>query len=85
MCHTITLLSSSFVEEEHQTWYFLTVSLHIIYIWKVYTCVYSITDCHDIREDTSDMAYVTDADIKGGIYLNSDMVSITVMPCTKMN
>jgi ethanolaminephosphotransferase len=29
--HTLSLLSSSYVEEEHQTWYFLSTSIHIIH------------------------------------------------------
>jgi len=28
--HTLSLLSSSFVEEEHQTWYFYTVFVHLL-------------------------------------------------------
>ena len=28
--HTLSLLSSSFVEEEHQTWYFLTVTMWLV-------------------------------------------------------
>ena len=28
--HTVSLLSSSFVEEEHQTWYFLTVTVCLL-------------------------------------------------------
>ncbi|XP_033738770.1 GPI ethanolamine phosphate transferase 2-like isoform X2 [Pecten maximus] len=29
ICHTLSLLSSSYVEEEHQTWYFYTVTIHL--------------------------------------------------------
>ncbi|XP_061192522.1 GPI ethanolamine phosphate transferase 2-like [Saccostrea echinata] len=29
--HTVSLLSSSYVEEEHQTWYFLSTSIHILH------------------------------------------------------
>lgn len=32
LAHTLTLTSSSFVEEEHQTFYFLTTSLHVLLI-----------------------------------------------------
>jgi len=28
--HTLSLLASSFVEEEHQTWYFLTVTIWLL-------------------------------------------------------
>lgn len=28
--HTISLAASSFVEEEQQTWYFVTASIHVI-------------------------------------------------------
>lgn len=30
--HSVSLLSSSFVEEEHQTWYFLTVTVFLAFI-----------------------------------------------------
>ncbi|KAK3089470.1 hypothetical protein FSP39_003870 [Pinctada imbricata] len=33
--HTLSLLSSSFVEEEHQTWYFLTVTFHLLIMYLV--------------------------------------------------
>ncbi|KAK3577520.1 hypothetical protein CHS0354_026476 [Potamilus streckersoni] len=37
VCHTLSLLSSSFVEEEHQTWYFLTMTFHILLLAKIFT------------------------------------------------
>lgn len=35
LLHTISLLSSSYVEEEHQTWYFLSTSIHILHLFSV--------------------------------------------------
>lgn len=35
LLHTISLLSSSYVEEEHQTWYFLSTSIHILHLSSV--------------------------------------------------
>lgn len=32
LLHTLSLLSSSYVEEEHQTWYFLSTSVHILHL-----------------------------------------------------
>ena len=32
VAHTITLLASSFVEEEHQTWYFFTLTAVVLLI-----------------------------------------------------
>ncbi|XP_077982034.1 GPI ethanolamine phosphate transferase 2, catalytic subunit-like [Glandiceps talaboti] len=32
--HTFSLLSSSFVEEEHQTWYFYTMTLNLYFVYK---------------------------------------------------
>ena len=35
--HTFSLLSSSFVEEEHQTWYFVTVTFNLVIMVTVIT------------------------------------------------
>lgn len=35
LLHTVSLLSSSYVEEEHQTWYFLSTSIHILHLMSV--------------------------------------------------
>ncbi len=36
--HTFSLLSSSFVEEEHQTWYFLSVSAYFLLAGHALSC-----------------------------------------------
>ncbi|KAK7508127.1 hypothetical protein BaRGS_00000366 [Batillaria attramentaria] len=33
--HTLSLVSSSFVEEEHQTWYFITSSIHTLLLFRL--------------------------------------------------
>ena len=35
LLHNISLLSTSFIEEEHQTWYFLTTSYHFIVLYEI--------------------------------------------------
>ncbi|XP_046846376.1 GPI ethanolamine phosphate transferase 2-like isoform X1 [Xenia sp. Carnegie-2017] len=35
LLHNISLLSTSFIEEEHQTWYFLTTTYHSIVFFKI--------------------------------------------------
>ena len=44
--HTISLLSSSFVEEEHQTWYFFTLTLHLCVTLKI---LKSRVQCDEIK------------------------------------
>ena len=36
LLHNISLLSTSFIEEEHQTWYFLTTTYHFVLLYKIY-------------------------------------------------
>lgn len=47
LCHTSTMLASSFIEEEHQTWYFLTVSINsvlcVIFIKTYATGIVALT------------------------------------------
>ena len=49
LLHTVSMLSSSYIEEEHQTWYFLTQSLNVILVVSFYTWhkkEYSETDAY---------------------------------------
>ncbi|XP_069126866.1 GPI ethanolamine phosphate transferase 2-like [Argopecten irradians] len=74
ICHTLSLLSSSFVEEEHQTWYFYTITVHlgliVMVIQKYVSGIYTKTRCHSKFEqygayDQHDGRYnVTDEDMK---------------------
>ncbi|CAB4033090.1 Hypothetical predicted protein [Paramuricea clavata] len=36
LLHNISLLSTSFIEEEHQTWYFLTTTYHLMLLYKIH-------------------------------------------------
>ena len=36
LLHNVSLLSTSFIEEEHQTWYFMTTTYHLILLHKMY-------------------------------------------------
>lgn len=36
LLHNVSLLSTSFIEEEHQVWYFLTTTYHVILLYKMY-------------------------------------------------
>ncbi|XP_048757530.2 GPI ethanolamine phosphate transferase 2-like isoform X2 [Ostrea edulis] len=45
--HTLSLLSSSFVEEEHQTWYFLSTSIHSIHFISQLSTTHPLPLCEN--------------------------------------
>ncbi|CAC5374469.1 PIGG [Mytilus coruscus] len=50
--HTLSLLSSSFVEEEHQTWYFFIVTIHILIIKNMFEQIFQSK--HDTNVNISE-------------------------------
>ena len=53
LLHNISLLSTSFIEEEHQTWYFLTTSYHFILLCEIYLTNLSTVYPYFGKEETS--------------------------------
>ena len=53
LLHNISLLSTSFIEEEHQTWYFLTTTYHLILLYKTYFKSWSTLHPYLNQEETS--------------------------------
>ncbi|XP_028398311.1 GPI ethanolamine phosphate transferase 2-like [Dendronephthya gigantea] len=77
LLHNISLLSTSFIEEEHQSWYFLTTSYHLIVFYEIYIkerrifpSIFSREESsedvslHNKRPSTSDLTTDTIKDLK---------------------
>ena len=60
LLHNVSLLSTSFIEEEHQAWYFLTTTYHLILLYKIYfgrkstSRLYSNEDKTSVNNSTLD-------------------------------
>lgn len=61
LLHNVSLLSTSFIEEEHQTWYFMTTTYHLILFCLVYIqCTPSVEQQGvEMSENFSDAAQET--------------------------
>ncbi|XP_041357687.1 GPI ethanolamine phosphate transferase 2-like [Gigantopelta aegis] len=78
--HTVSLLSSSFVEEEHQTWYFYSTTIHVMILAKLsYQQVTQSTlptgqlteqssVPHSNKENKVEKNYQLEKDVKDGIF-----------------
>ena len=57
--HAFSLSSSSFVEEEHQTWYFLTITAHLLLMLQIlHNCLtLNSKHNHDFFKALSNMLY----------------------------
>lgn len=53
LLHNISLLSTSFIEEEHQTWYFLTATYHLMLLYKIHLKRKSTLHSYSNEEETS--------------------------------
>ncbi|BFY99169.1 hypothetical protein BsWGS_02209 [Bradybaena similaris] len=82
LVHAFTLVSSSFVEEEHQTLYFLTTTVHLLLLVQTVTLLlngYRNKHCTSSIKHALDMGHNKYAEVKGcGENVNNSCSEISV-------